>query len=398
MKMTQQNESSRIRSRRQLFELGWKSAAAVLALGGTKLSAGSSQSGRVLVQLQLFGGHDSNNMIVPMDSGEYSRYSSARGPLAIPQNALLPIQAPRQTGSFGLNPALTELYALYQRKALAVVANTGELSYPMTKLDVTTSGIPSMAQNHLTSSLAYVPSGFTTPAWVPALFGVTDQFALASRIFTFSSGLSMVTSNTSGSGSHVDNPAMLRAMAGAPIRTQFSNTAFGRQMKAAAQLIYASAQMGAGNSVLTCSKSGFDTHSNEMATQPALYRDLSASLGAFENALEEIGAASRVTLYTQTEFNRTLQVNQTGGSDHAWGGHGLVMGNSVMGGDVYGKFPGMTLGGADDAATNGTWIPSTSNDQVRAILATWLGVGLQNIPTAFPDLSRFPTEDLAFVA
>ncbi|HEY3740495.1 MAG TPA: DUF1501 domain-containing protein [Bryobacteraceae bacterium] len=348
----------------------------------------------------MFGGHDSNNMIVPMDGGEYSRYASARGPLAIAQGTLLPIEAPRQKASYGLHPALTELYALYQRKALAVVANTGEMRYPMTKADVTLSGVPREAQDHLTSSLAYVKYGFTTPAWFPELLGLTDGPALAARIFTFSSGVSMLSSNASaaGGGSRLDNPALLSAMAAAPIRTQFPNSAFGRQMKAAAQLIHASAQVGAENAVLTCSKGGFDTHSNEMVNQPALYRDLSASLGAFAYALEEIGAASRVTLYTETEFNRTLQVNQTGGSDHAWGGHRLVMGHSVMGGDVFGKFPKMALGGPDDAGTNGTWIPGTSNDQFRATVANWLGVGLQNIPTAFPSLQKFAPQDLAFVA
>ena len=187
-------------------------------------------------------------------------------------------------------------------------------------------------------------------------------------------------------------------MAAAPIRTAFQDTVFGREMKAVAQLIHAAPRVGANNPVILCSKSGFDTHASEMAYQPNLFRDLSAALGAFAYAMDEIGAASRVTLYTETEFNRTLQVNKTGGSDHGWGGHRLVLGHSVMGGDVYGKFPGMALGGADDAVGNGTWIPGISDDQFHAALAGWLGVGLESVPAVFPSLQRFPVQDLGFVA
>ena len=195
-----QNGSPRTQSRRQLLELGWKSAAAVFALGGTQLSARTSAGGRVLVQLQLFGGNDSNNMIVPLDGIEYSRYAAARGPLAIPRSALLPIETPRQNATFGLHPALAELHDLYQRKALAIVANSGRMAAPLTKVDVATGGVPRDAQDHLTSELAYVKDGFTTPAWAPPLMGVKDRFDLMDRIFTFSTGVSMISAHAGVSG------------------------------------------------------------------------------------------------------------------------------------------------------------------------------------------------------
>jgi uncharacterized protein (DUF1501 family) len=397
MKVSQIGSAQRNQSRRHWLELGWKSAAAVLAVGGTRLSAATSTGGRVLVQLQLFGGNDSNNMIVPLNSSEYSRYSSVRGPLAVPQGNLLPIAAPRLNAQFGFHPSMTELHDLYQRKALAVVANTGEMSSPLNKSQVTPTGVPVAAQDHLTAALSYLKDGFTTPAWDSALLAIADRIALAKRVCTFEGGISMLSATPTAADGTRNYATLVRAMASTTLRTVFPDSGLGQELKAVAQLINAASKVGATTPVITCSQSGYDTHVNQLAYQPALFRDLSASLGAFANAMDEIGAASRVTLYTQTEFNRTLMVNKTGGTEHGWGGHQLVMGHSVLGGDVYGTFPGMALGGVDDAVGNGTWIPSSSNDQYNVTLARWLGAGAQNLSTAFPSLTRFPVQDLGFV-
>jgi uncharacterized protein (DUF1501 family) len=83
--------------------------------------------------------------------------------------------------------------------------------------------------------------------------------------------------------------------------------------------------------------------------------------------------AESVTVYTDTEFNRTLTPNKTGGTGHAWGGHHLVMGGSTLGGRIYGQFPSLEVGGPDDASGNGTWTPSTSSAQYAATLASWYG-------------------------
>ena len=80
-----------------------------------------------------------------------------------------------------------------------------------------------------------------------------------------------------------------------------------------------------------------------------------------------------MTVYTDTEFNRTLVPNRSGGTDHAWGGHQLVLGGSTLGGQIYGRFPSLEVRGADDAAGNGTWVPSTSSAQYAATLAYWYG-------------------------
>jgi uncharacterized protein (DUF1501 family) len=119
---------------------------------------------------------------------------------------------------------------------------------------------------------------------------------------------------------------------------------------------------------------------------------------AFYRSIEEMGIADRVTLFTQTEFNRTLAPNHNRGTEHGWGGHQLVLGKSVLGGQVHGRFPSLELGGPDDAGTTGIWIPSTSDVQFAATLGAWLGRNdLASLPE-FAGLREFAQSDLGFLA
>ena len=127
--------------------------------------------------------------------------------------------------------------------------------------------------------------------------------------------------------------------------------------------------------------SGFETKQDELRRQADLFAELDSALVMFYKAVSDLGMAESVTVYTDTEFNRTLTPNKTGGSLHAWGGHQLVLGGSVLGGRIYGKFPSLEVGGADDASGNGTWVPSTSSAQYAATLAYWYGkTDLTDVP------------------
>ena len=107
-------------------------AASFNRFGLVNALAQSSQDYKALVCIFLFGGNDSNNMIVPFSSSGYASYQQIRSVLALPQASLLPI-APPSAGSFGLHPRLTEMQTLFNQKHLAVLANVGTLVRPTTR-------------------------------------------------------------------------------------------------------------------------------------------------------------------------------------------------------------------------------------------------------------------------
>ncbi len=107
--------------------------------------------------------------------------------------------------------------------------------------------------------------------------------------------------------------------------------------------------------------------------------------------------------FTASEFGRTLRPNGNAGTDRAWGSHHLVMdtnaaqGGPLYGGQFYGQFPWLVRGGANDANSRGTLVPTTSVDQYSATLAQWCGVSPANIPSIFPDIGNFSTSNLGFL-
>jgi uncharacterized protein (DUF1501 family) len=85
------------------------------------------------------------------------------------------------------------------------------------------------------------------------------------------------------------------------------------------------------------------------------------------------------------------------GTDHAWGNHHFVIGTGVKGGQFFGQFPSLALGGDSDAYNTGTLIPTSSVDQYGATLAQWFGVGAGSLPTIFPNIGNFSTANLGIL-
>ena len=105
-----------------------------------------------------------------------------------------------------------------------------------------------------------------------------------------------------------------------------------------------------------------------------------------------------------SDFSRTFRPAGAGaatGSDHAWGSHHFVMGGAVAGGDFYGTYPSLILGGQNDsdtgASARGRWIPTTAVDQYAATLATWFGISAGNLPAVCPNIGRFSPASLGFM-
>ena len=186
------------------------------------------------------------------------------------------------------------------------------------------------------------------------------------------------------------------AIAGAPILdTQFPASQLGTQLNTVARLIAVRDQLQMQRQVFFVAAGGFDSHDNQNLHQPELLGGISDALSAFYDATVEIQAADMVTTFTQSDFGRTLTSNGDG-TDHAWGGNQLIIGDAVRGGDMYGTFPRLEIDGPDDVR-GGRMIPTTSADQYAATLAKWFGIPDSELDIVAPNIGNFGIRDLGFL-
>jgi uncharacterized protein (DUF1501 family) len=446
-------------SRRDFMRLTCCSAAGAALVGGlskfglVSAFAQGATDYKALVCIFMFGGNDSNNMIVPIDS-RYTGYQQARSVLALPQTQLLPLQIGNQA-PYALHPNMPEMQSLFNnQKNLAVLSNVGTLVQPTSQqtyqqyknlpqnlyshsdqqdqwqsaqlLGTPNAGwagrVADKVQSSFNSAAQFPPvlsvSGspiFATgdvsrpftmyPGQTPGLQGFDSsaasqaRFLATQQLLTFDNGLSLVQSANSVTSHAVQYSVVLaNALKSlSPLQTPFPNNYLGDQLKQVAQVIATRAALGMGRQIFFCSYGGFDTHSDQLLQQVDLLTKVSQSMSAFYQATQELGVSNQVTTFTLSEFSRTLQPGSNGGTDHAWGSHQLILGDAVKGNNVYGTFPTLALGGPDDAGNNGRWIPTTALDQYAATLATWFGVQATDLPAIFPNLANFPTSNLGFM-
>ena len=117
------------------------------------------------------------------------------------------------------------------------------------------------------------------------------------------------------------------------------NTGLANQLRTVARMIAQRATLGHSRQIFFVSIGGFDTHTGQNQFQPpnpviqglaSLYQQIGYAMSAFYQATVNLGVQNNVTTFTVTDFNRTFRPNGQG-TDHAWGGHHLVMGGSVAG-------------------------------------------------------------------
>ncbi len=168
------------------------------------------------------------------------------------------------------------------------------------------------------------------------------------------------------------------------------------QLQVVARLIAARQPLGARRQVFMVSMGGFDLHDNLISNQANLMGQLDFAMDAFYRATVELGVADKVTTFTASDFGRTLQSNGDG-SDHGWGSHHFIMGGAVNGGRFYGVAPQISVTSPDQVG-QGRLLPGISVDQYASTLATWFGVSASELPSVSPNIGRFSTSNLGFMA
>ena len=174
-----------------------------------------------------------------------------------------------------------------------------------------------------------------------------------------------------------------------PLVTTFSGSGLGDQLRTVARLIALRSSFGVKRQIFFCSIGGFVTHGeDQLQDQAQLLGIVSDAMSAFYRATVELGVASQVTSFTMSDFGRDFPVNGSGGSDHGWGSHHLVVGGAVKGKQLFGSFPTLRVNGPDDTS-GGRCIPTTATGQYAAAIGGNFGLTSGELTQAFPTLNRF---------
>ncbi|HUX13947.1 MAG TPA: DUF1501 domain-containing protein [Spirochaetia bacterium] len=313
---------------------------------------------RTLVVVELAGGNDGLNMVVPYADPAYYK---ARPTIAVPADRVVKLDQ-----ALGLNPALESLKNAWNAKELAFVLGVG---YPQPNR----SHFRSIAiWNTASDSNRYLSTGWISRVFAkdaPPSADLADSIIIGEdhagplygtgmRNVAIDSIKGFVTlaalvgdpgpdATASGPVGYIQGveaeirraAERLRGIEGnlPTLKTEFPDTPFGKQLKLASQLLGAGVEV----PVVKLTLRGFDTHGNETAVQDNLLRELADGLSAFRSAMIEEGRWDRIAVMTYSEFGRRVHENGSGGTDHGTAAPMLVMGGLVQGG-FFGQEPSLT--------------------------------------------------------
>ena len=405
---------------------------------------------RAVVCLFLFGGNDHSNTIIPYDSAEHAEYFNARPEIALARNdlaatAIGPV-ASQGGRSFAFHPSLSAFKSLYDAGNLAVVPNVGPLIVPTTKVQYENRSVPLppklfshndqqsvwqantaigegarlgwggrmgdllSGQNGLpiftavsAAGNAVFLSGEQVLQYQMSTSGALSIAGISGNLFGSSNASNLYRQLITGNSTHLFEDELgqvtSRSIAAnsllassLPPASQFTlpqpaNNRLASQLNIIARMIYARSSLSTNRQVFFVSLGGFDNHDSLLERHGAQLQQLNDAVGAFYGWLGEMQMENSVSLFTASDFGRTLTSNGDG-SDHGWGSHHFVVGGAVQGGDIYGTFPQVAFGTNEDIR-QGNLLPTTSVDQYAATFARWLGVPDSNVPDVLPNIVNF---------
>ncbi len=418
-----------------------------LRMAGTAAGQTIGNDYKALVCLFLAGGNDSFNMLVPRGPAEYTEYAAIRRDLALPQGNLLPINPVNPIGKqLGVHPAMPQVQQLFENGQLAFAANVGTLVERITKeqYENETVPIPLGLYSHSDQIQQWqtsIPDRASGIGWGGRSADLLASLNANQRISmnislsgsnVWQAGNQVVEYSISTDGSigiegvegtwnynHIRGAAIdsqldleyknlfeqtfvnktrggieahhlfMNAINSAPpITTPFpADSWLGDQLRMVARVIAAHESMDVRRQTFFVMYGGWDHHDEVINNQQEMLGEVSACVGAFQAAMAEINMVPNVTLFTASDFGRTLTSNGAG-SDHAWGGNHFVVGGAVAGRRIFGQYPDLFEDNPLDTG-RGRLIPTTAVDEYFADLALWFGVDKSNLPLVLPNISRF---------
>ena len=363
----------------------------------------TADNGRILVIIQLDGGNDGINTVVPYKDEGYSKYRQA---LRLPEKELIKL-----TDEFGFHPRLRSAGELFEDGRLSVVHGVG---YP----NPNRSHFESMAIWHAGSTdeeLRHLGNGWLGDAISlreftqgPHAIHVGDEVlpvALRGRRCTATSisnvadlklrlnidnreatgGQTAATQNGSLSDflsktvgdAYLSARELVAADKGSTAR--YPNSNLSKRLNLVSQMIKSDAAA----RVYYTSQGGYDTHAAQPATHGNLLGELSSSLKAFMDDLKESGLEDRVMVLAFSEFGRRVVENDSVGTDHGTAGPVLLAGTQISR-RSYGQPPQLT-----DLDQGDLRFEIDFRNIYSALLSDWLGLRVPQPIQEFQGLKLF---------
>lgn len=369
---------------------------------------------RTLVVVQLSGGNDGLNTLVPYTQ---QTYYNARPTLALAKNDVLPLN-----GDVALHPSMTALESLYNDKHLAIVQGAGYPNPNRSHYESMT--IWQTASPDETMQTGWLGRYLDTARSVDSSINAVELDALLSptvvgekeRAMAIESLQSFKITSLTKQSQTTDEMAIKaldaiqcsscqeynnlitammdagldgmtasdivrRAAANYQTSVTYPTNDFSNRLKLAAQVVSSSLKP----TIIYLQIGGFDTHANQKNTQANLLKTVSDGISAFYQDMDSKGKTEDTLIMTFSEFGRRVHENGSQGTDHGTAEPMFLVGGRVSGG-LYGDYPSLS-----NLDSNGDLIHTVDFRQVYAsVLQDWLGVdSTQVLSSQFQKLNVF---------
>lgn len=369
----------------------------VTAFGSTPLlnAIRNASTDRVLILIQLNGGNDGLNMVVPVNNDIYYQ---RRPTIAIPKAQSILLDA-----DTGIHPAMTALEPMWANGNMSVVHNVGYQNQTRSHFEGTVNWSTARDQNSNENTgwlgrylIEGNPDVFTTPSEFPlavrvggpatlfqstagnlsVTFGDAQDFqkfvnqggfydANDVPATVYGSELSFVRNVTNASFRYVES--VQNASQNGSNQAEYPNSGLAQSLSVVARML----RGGLGTTLYTVSRGGFDTHSNQggvNGNHANMMGDIASSVAAFYEDLAVDGLDQRVMVMTFSEFGRTHAQNGSGGTDHGSAAPMMLFGTGLAGG-IYGTQADLNI------AANSEPVHTTDYRSVYAtVLQDWFGL------------------------
>ena len=351
----------------------------------------------VLVVLQLTGGNDYMNTVIPHAD---PLYRDNRPVVGVPDDRIVKLN-----DAIGLHPEVAPLKRFWDSGDLAIIHGVGYANSPRShfrSMDIWHTCEPDKLgtegwlgratrdldphKNNVVTAVSFGPSlprALALPGVPVACVDDLDNFGMLTSIqeeqqrSTIINRFTRLYSPTIGAGfvmdylgqTGLDSLKAADILKAAPERydspVEYPDTPIARKLKGISQVH----QANLGARVLYCDHGSFDSHSNQVGMHDGLWRDVSAAVGSFFDDLRANDASENVILMMFSEFGRRVHDNGSG-TDHGAAGVVFMMGDPIHGGE-YGEYPSSR----PERLEQGDLVPNTDFRSVYStILENWMNL------------------------